>query len=123
MQPFSPVNVINEIMENTGCFEDGRELTSIMLVDNDSSSLMFKNDELNLCRHIDSISDQSILFESSRLTRAFLPQLGLTAEMSPMAKYWQAAYLSTHVSSAFREILSQIDTSQKAYLAKEEFKI
>jgi hypothetical protein len=44
-------------MDNTGCFENGRELTTLLLVDEDSSSLMFKNDELSICRHIDSIAD------------------------------------------------------------------
>lgn len=73
MQAFSPVNIINEIMENTGSFANGRELTTLLLVDDDSSSMMFKNDETNICRHIDSISDQSIVFESNSLTRPYLP--------------------------------------------------
>ena len=39
-QPFSPVNISNELMENTGIFED-YEMTTIVNFDTEGSSLMF----------------------------------------------------------------------------------
>jgi hypothetical protein len=48
-QPFSPVNIHNEIMENTGVFgKKDASVTSIIIIDKDSTSLMFKKDEINL---------------------------------------------------------------------------
>jgi hypothetical protein len=44
-QPFSPVNMYNEIMENTGEFKNGRTVTSIVILDSESTSLNFKKDE------------------------------------------------------------------------------
>jgi hypothetical protein len=45
-QPFAPYNIFNELMENTGVFLDkGYSMTSILLIDKDSSSIMFKKDE------------------------------------------------------------------------------
>ena len=43
-QPCSSVNIINELMTNTGVF-DRHEITTLMSFDRDSSSLMFKGDE------------------------------------------------------------------------------
>lgn len=46
LQPFSPINICNEIMENTGVFKHlNYEMTSIFIVDSESTSLMFKKDE------------------------------------------------------------------------------
>ena len=36
-QPFAPVNVISEIMERTGCFRDGRTVSSIVIVDTETN--------------------------------------------------------------------------------------
>jgi hypothetical protein len=48
-QPFSPINIYNEIMENTGVFSyKNASVTSIFIVDKDSTSMMFKNDEIKL---------------------------------------------------------------------------
>ena len=45
-QPFAPYNIFNELMENTGVFlEKGYSMTTLVLVDKDSSSMMFKKDE------------------------------------------------------------------------------
>ena len=50
-------------MENTGIFpSDNFEMTSIFIVDVDSSSMMFKKDEQVFINHLDSISDQIIDF-------------------------------------------------------------
>ena len=45
-QPFAPVNIYNEIMENTGVFDNGKSsFTSVFIIDNDSTSLPFMKDE------------------------------------------------------------------------------
>jgi len=46
-------------MENSGVFRTHKNhtFTSILVVDSDSTSLMFKKDEITLINHIDSISD------------------------------------------------------------------
>ena len=40
-QPFSPVNILNQIMENTGNFHHGRQQTSILITDTDCNTLTF----------------------------------------------------------------------------------
>lgn len=73
-QPFSSVNLINEVYQKTGVF-DKYTLTSMLLFDHDSSSLMFKADEISLEKNIDSLADQIIYFntEDSKITKGFLP--------------------------------------------------
>jgi len=44
-QPFSPINIINEIAAQTGTFKNGRQLTSIMIADINGNTLTFKKDE------------------------------------------------------------------------------
>ena len=45
-------------MENTGVFLDkGYSMTSLVLVDKESTSMMFKKDELTLLQHLESMSD------------------------------------------------------------------
>lgn len=45
-------------MENTGIMKDSNyEMTSIFIVDTDSSSMMLKKDEQNFVNTLDSISD------------------------------------------------------------------
>lgn len=52
-------------MENTGIFKDmNYEMTSIFIVDTDSSSMMFKKDEESFVNNLDSISDQIIYFNN-----------------------------------------------------------
>jgi len=122
-QPFSPVNVLNEIYDKTGEFPD-YSLTSIALLDTDSSSLMFKIDEMGLEKNIDSLADQIITFnsESSPLTKGFMPQLGIQTNKSPI-NYWQSAYLRDHVSPSLRKLLESIHDSQVSHFARKEFKI
>ena len=38
-QPFAPTNVVNELMEQTGCFQDGRVVSSIVIVDTEANQL------------------------------------------------------------------------------------
>ena len=55
-QPFSPINILNEIQSFTGNFEK-YSLTSLIMFDTNNSSEMFKMDELGLEKNLDSISD------------------------------------------------------------------
>jgi hypothetical protein len=57
-QPFAPYNIFNELMENSGVFLDKNiSMTSLVLADRDSSSIMFKKDELTLLQHLESMAD------------------------------------------------------------------
>jgi hypothetical protein len=51
------VNIYNEIMENSGVFDNKASFTSIFIIDNDSTSLPFLKDEKVLIQHLESISD------------------------------------------------------------------
>ena len=44
-QPFSPVNIINEIAAHTGTFKNGKQLTSILIADVNGNTLTFQRDE------------------------------------------------------------------------------
>jgi F0F1-type ATP synthase alpha subunit len=61
-QPFSNTQVINHLMDNTGIFKDGREVTSIVIVDTGSNTLHFQKEEDELLVHINSLADQVIDF-------------------------------------------------------------
>ena len=56
-QPFSPINILNEISSYTGTFKDGRQLTSILITDTDGSSIHYQRDEDKLMSHIESLMD------------------------------------------------------------------
>jgi hypothetical protein len=66
--------VINNIYQKTGVF-DTYTLTSIALIDRESSSLMFVQDEMALNKNIDSLADQIIDFNTDecKLVREFVP--------------------------------------------------
>jgi hypothetical protein len=107
-QPFSPINIINEVYQRTGNFDD-HTLTTIALLDTDSSSMMFKLDELSLESNIDSLADQIINFnsEQSMITKPFLPQLSLKVNRSPL-DLWQSPFLRSFVSGPFKKLIDQI---------------
>ena len=44
-QPFSSFNLANEIMTRTGIFADGREVSSIIIVDSGTQTLQLQRDE------------------------------------------------------------------------------
>ena len=56
-QPFAPTQIINHLMENTGSFKDGRELTTILIVDTGSNTLDLQKDEDTLLSHAESLAD------------------------------------------------------------------
>ena len=97
-QPFSPVKIINEIMENTGLF-DQFEMTSIVSLDTQGSSMLMEIDQINFEKNLYSIADQILNFNSDecKLTKGFMPQMGLMFPTKP-CNSWQSIYLRKHVS-------------------------
>ena len=53
-------------MESTGCFKDGREVTSMMLFDTQANTLQFQKDEDTLVAHAESIADHIIEFNNEQ---------------------------------------------------------
>ena len=68
-QPFSPFNIVNELFDHTGCFSDGRVVSTIVLADTEANQLQFKKDEDALVAHLESISDQIIDFADEQHKR------------------------------------------------------
>ena len=84
-QPFSPVNIINELYQRTGIFEN-YELTTLLMLDSQNLSEQFVIDQIKFEKNIDSLADHTINFttEESKLTKAYLPQLGLKTSKKTM---------------------------------------
>ena len=122
-QPFSPINVVNEIYQRTGVYDD-YQLTSIALLDVDSSSFMFKIDELSLLTNIDSLADQALNFNSEecKLTKKFVPQLGLSTSKHTI-DYWQNEFLKKFISKDFKKLLVKIDEAQTMHFQRKELKL
>ena len=65
-------------MESTGCFKNGREVTSLMIFDTQANTLLYQKDEDNLVAHAESISDHVIEFNSETSVKVnTLPVLSL----------------------------------------------
>ena len=61
-QPMAPRNIINELMEHTGCFYDSngrqhRTVTSIVICDTETNQLQFQKDEDAFIAHLESVAD------------------------------------------------------------------
>lgn len=68
-QPFAPTNLINELMEQTGCFKDGRVVSSIVILDTEAGQIQFQKDEEATLLHIESIADQIVEFSDDKHRR------------------------------------------------------
>ena len=80
-------------MENTGVFKSlNATMTSLLLLDSDSTSLTFKKDEQTLLHHLDSISDTSIKFSNDKHS-ALMPCIELKASPMKSIDYWQKPYI------------------------------
>ena len=64
-------------MESTGIFRDGREVTSIVLVDTESTNDHFRKYESDFINHIESLADHVVEFEGSSKTRTYMPVIEL----------------------------------------------
>lgn len=56
-QPFSPINILNEVAENTGTFKDGRQITSLIIADCNGGQLVHQQDEDKIIQHLESLCD------------------------------------------------------------------
>ena len=120
-QPFSPVNIANEIQTMSG-INPNYELTSICMLDTEISSLMFKLDENAFEINIDSMADKIVSFESSGLTKGLLPQMTLKSPRIINAKI-QTPYIRDWVGSEFRDLLDQIDSAQTQYDTRKAYEL
>lgn len=132
-QPFSNISLTNALSDNSGVFKnksggENSEITTLLSFDKSdtiaASSQMFKIDEINLEKHIDSIADQILDFNSEecKLTKGFLPQMALNFAVKRI-DYWQSPYLKEYASKPFQNLMRALDASQKQHYAKKEFNI
>ena len=56
-------------MEQTGCFKNGRVVSTIVIADTESNQLQFQKDEDALLVHIESVADQVIEFDDDQHKR------------------------------------------------------
>lgn len=125
-QPFSPINIVNELMEQTGCFQDGRVVSSIVIVETEANQLQFQKDEDAALVHIESIADQIVEFSDDKHRR----RLGTTLPILPSEPGQimpnQSCFLRPFVramSSKFQTLTDQIDKAHVQHSGKELMKI
>lgn len=65
-------------------------MTSIFITDTESSSMMFRKDELQLVQHIESISDQIVDFSCERISviKGIMPVVEIKPDKT-IIDYWQ----------------------------------
>lgn len=123
-QPFAPINLCNEIMENTGMFCDkDTSMTSIFIVDKDSTSLMFKKDELNFCQHLESMTDQIVDFSSDRisLNKGMMPLIDMKPD-NAIIDYWQSPLLKK-VKGELQSLINQLRDSHTMHVLRKQMKM
>jgi len=123
-QPFAPFNIYNEIMENTGVFADkGISMTSLFLIDKDSTSLTFKKDEMTLQQHLESISDQIVDFSAERisLTKGMMPLVDMKPDKT-VIDYWQTPLLRT-VKSQLQSLINELRESHTMHVLRKQMKM
>jgi len=111
-------------MENTGMFCDkDTSMTSIFIVDKDSTSLMFKKDELTLSQHLESLADQIVDFSSDRvsLTKGMMPLIDMKPDKT-IIDYWQSPLLKK-VKNELQELINQLRESHTMHLLRKQMKM
>lgn len=90
-QPFSPTNIYNEIMENSGDFGPNEGvMTSVLLFDTDTINLEYEKYVNGLRKHLESIADQIIDFEPHlKSMKSSVPKLDLLNFTGFNTGYWQ----------------------------------
>ena len=90
-QPFSPTNIFNEIMENSGDFGPGNgTITSVLALDTDTVNFNYDQAQLKLLVHLESVVDQIVSFEPElKAMRSYVPKLDLYEFCSANVDYWQ----------------------------------
>ena len=111
-QPFSPINIINEIASQTGTFKSGRQLTSILIADTNGNTLTFQRDEDLLMQHIESLADQQITFEnetSLAKQKQVVPVLPVKpGQLYPNQALWVKPFLLPSIEK-FQTLCSNLD--------------
>lgn len=122
-QPFAPVNIYNQIMENTGVFEQGNTLSSIFIIDNDSTSLSFLKDEQRFIQHLESISDQVVDFSSDRvsLAKGLMPVIDMKPDTT-IIDYWQTPYVR-HVKEQLQGLIKHLTESNQMHVLRKQMKM
>ena len=98
-------------------------MTSIFLVDKESSNLQFRKDELAMISHLDSISDHIIDFsaESNNLTRALMPVIDLHPDKF-IYDFWQAPYLKK-VKGELQDLIKKLNESYTQHVMRKQLKL
>lgn len=123
-QPFSPTNIYNEIMENSGDFGPSQGvMTSIVVMDTDTFNYEYEKNMVNLKTHLESIADQVIEFEPTfRTMRNSLPKLDLLSFTGINQGYWQKPLIA-HVQKELEELTKLLKESYKTNQTRKEYGI
>lgn len=72
-QPFSAFNLANELATRTGIFASGKEVTTILIVDQNTQTLQLQKDEDNYIAHIESMADHVVDFGNDQRKKGAKP--------------------------------------------------
>ena len=111
-------------MENTGVFLDqGYSMTSVVLVDKESSSMMFKKDEQTIQLHLESIADQVVDFSAERvsLTKGMMPLIEMKPDKT-IIDYWQTPLLR-NVKYQLQDLLSRLTECHTMHVLRKQMKM
>jgi hypothetical protein len=126
-QPFAPQNIFNHLMESCGVFESQGQTTSmssIVILDTNTTSDMFRRDELDLQNHLASISDHVLDFgveQNNLIMKRRMPQLELRADTNNYNHF--QTQIVAHANKLFSFVIDQYSKSSKQYYMKKELKI
>ena len=124
MQPFSPTNIFNEIMENTGDFGEGNgNLTSIFVFDTNALHYNFEPFQHRLMVHLESIIDQVINFNPDfKMMKLQLPKLDIKSFSGFSAEFWQKPLIRI-IRKEFEEMVIAIKNAYSQNHNKRELGI
>lgn len=123
-QPFSPTNIYNEIMENSGDFGPGEgKMTSVVVLDTDTMNFNYEKYLNNLRIHLESICDQSIDFEPSfKSMKTSLPKIDLLSFTGFTQDFWQKPLVAS-IRKDLEQFTKILKDSFKAHKSRRELGI
>ena len=125
-QPFSPVNIINEIAAHTGTFKNGKQLTSILIADVNGNTLTFQRDEDQFMAHIESVADHSITFENTTSLFKHKQQVPVLSvkpgQVYPNQGQWVSPFLLPSIQN-FQVLCDNLDKAFVQHNGKAQMKI
>ena len=109
-------------MENTGVFKNAT-VTAIIIIDTESSSLMFRKEEQQLTRHLDSIADQVVDFSGDRvsLSKVFMPVVDMKPD-SHIIEYWQTPFVRA-TKHQLQALIHQLTESHSMHVLRKQMKM